>query len=256
MDIGSELRHARERRGLSLHDLSDRTKIGVSGLRAIENNEIERLPGGIFTRGFLKAYALEVGLDPTDLADRYISQFEPPAEDAATAAEREVLSDHYAEPGAATVSEYSGAISAIAAVVLVAACFFVLSRLQTVRSPEQAEVLPPATAPPAAAPASPATAPRSEIGTAGSTDRLRVELQPDAECWVSATADGTRVIYRTIQPGERQTIEAREAIVLRVGDAAGCGYAVNGTPGRSLGRPGEAITVTITPDNYQTFFRQ
>lgn len=60
----SELRHVRERLGLSLPDIADRTKIRTSILGAIERNEIERLPPPIFTRAFVKAYAREVGLDP------------------------------------------------------------------------------------------------------------------------------------------------------------------------------------------------
>src|SRR5687767_15066864 len=60
----SELRHARERLGLSLRDIADRTKIRTTILGAIENNETDRLPPPIFTRGFVKAYAREVGLDP------------------------------------------------------------------------------------------------------------------------------------------------------------------------------------------------
>ena len=60
----SELRHARERLGLSLRDISDRTKIRTSILSSIERNEIDRLPPPIFTRGFVRAYAREVGLDP------------------------------------------------------------------------------------------------------------------------------------------------------------------------------------------------
>ena len=60
----SELRHARERLGLSLRDISDRTKIRSRSLGSIERNEIDRLPPPIFTRAFVKAYAREVGLDP------------------------------------------------------------------------------------------------------------------------------------------------------------------------------------------------
>ena len=56
-------------------------------LGAIENNRIDTLPGGLFTRGFVKAYAREVGLDAANTARRYTSQFDelkgtPPAESA------------------------------------------------------------------------------------------------------------------------------------------------------------------------------
>jgi cytoskeleton protein RodZ len=76
MDIGEALRIAREQRGLSLETISQRTKIGVLALRAIEENDVQRLPGGIFLRGFVRAYAREVGLDVEDTVSRYVAQFE------------------------------------------------------------------------------------------------------------------------------------------------------------------------------------
>ena len=79
MDVGETLRMAREQRGLSLDVISQRTKIGTEKLRAIEENDIQRLPSGIFLRGFVRAYAREVGLDVEDTVNRYIAQFESQA---------------------------------------------------------------------------------------------------------------------------------------------------------------------------------
>jgi cytoskeleton protein RodZ len=79
MDMGETLRIAREQQGLSLDEISRRTKIAAEKLRAIEENDIQRLPSGIFLRGFLRAYAHEVGLDGEDTVNRYIAQFESQA---------------------------------------------------------------------------------------------------------------------------------------------------------------------------------
>jgi cytoskeleton protein RodZ len=79
MDVGETLRTAREQQGLSLDVISQRTKIGTEKLRAIEENDIQRLPSGIFLRGFVRAYAREVGLDVEDTVNRYIAQFESQA---------------------------------------------------------------------------------------------------------------------------------------------------------------------------------
>jgi cytoskeleton protein RodZ len=76
MDMGETLRMAREQQGLSLDVISQRTKINTEKLRAIEENDIQRLPSGIFLRGFLRAYAREVGLDVEDTVNRYLAQFE------------------------------------------------------------------------------------------------------------------------------------------------------------------------------------
>jgi hypothetical protein len=78
---------------------------------------------------------------------------------------------------------------------------------------------------------------------------LRLELRTKGPCWVSAVADGERVVYRLMQPGERTLVEARVAITLRVGDAGAVGYSINGATGRPLGRNGEPVTVRITNDN-------
>ena len=62
-DFGSKLREARERRGISLRQIANATKISVRALEALERNDISRLPGGIFSRAFVRSYAVEVGLD-------------------------------------------------------------------------------------------------------------------------------------------------------------------------------------------------
>ena len=62
MHAGSELRHAREKRGLSRDELSARTKISPPVLEAIEEAQYERLPAAVYLRGFLRSYAEEVGV--------------------------------------------------------------------------------------------------------------------------------------------------------------------------------------------------
>jgi hypothetical protein len=78
---------------------------------------------------------------------------------------------------------------------------------------------------------------------------LRLEIRLKGPCWVSAVADGERVVYRLMQPGERTLVEARRLITLRVGDAGAVAYSINGATGRPLGRHGEAVTVRITNEN-------
>jgi len=65
-DLGLALRAAREAAGRSLRDVADVTKLGMRTLEALERNQIDRLPPGIFRRAVVRAYAKEVGLDPED----------------------------------------------------------------------------------------------------------------------------------------------------------------------------------------------
>ena len=74
-DFGRKLREARERRGLSLRQISNSTKISMLTLEALERNDIARLPGGIFGRGVVRSYALEVGLDPESTIEEFMGQF-------------------------------------------------------------------------------------------------------------------------------------------------------------------------------------
>jgi transcriptional regulator with XRE-family HTH domain len=74
-DVGATLREARERRGLSLRQISNSTKIAMMTLEALERNDIARLPGGIFSRSFVRAYAVEVGLEPEVMIEQFMSQF-------------------------------------------------------------------------------------------------------------------------------------------------------------------------------------
>ena len=74
-DVGAYLREARERAGITLRAIATTTKISVLSLEALERNDVGRLPGGIFVRAFVRAYAKEVGLDPEDAVRRYIGRF-------------------------------------------------------------------------------------------------------------------------------------------------------------------------------------
>src|SRR5437762_9710682 len=74
-DFGSKLRAALERRGLSLRQIAVATKISVSALDALERNDISRLPGGIFSRAFVRSYPVEVGLDPDATIQEFLAQF-------------------------------------------------------------------------------------------------------------------------------------------------------------------------------------
>jgi cytoskeleton protein RodZ len=75
-DFGDKLREARQRRGVSLRDIADRTKISVSALESLERSDPSRLPGGIFSRAFVRSYASEVGLDPDVTLREFVDRFD------------------------------------------------------------------------------------------------------------------------------------------------------------------------------------
>ena len=62
-DFGHWLRRERERRGITIDAIANRTKIGSGLLQALERGDVSRWPGGIYRRSFVKSYADVVGLD-------------------------------------------------------------------------------------------------------------------------------------------------------------------------------------------------
>ena len=71
--FGDRLKKEREQRGITLDDISLTTKIGTRLLRALEEEKFEQLPGGIFNKGFVRAYARHVGLDEDQTVADYMA---------------------------------------------------------------------------------------------------------------------------------------------------------------------------------------
>jgi cytoskeleton protein RodZ len=71
--FGDRLRKEREDRGITLDDIALTTKIGTRLLRALEEEKFDQLPGGIFNKGFVRAYARHVGIDEDQAIADYIS---------------------------------------------------------------------------------------------------------------------------------------------------------------------------------------
>jgi cytoskeletal protein RodZ len=74
MTVGNELRRAREAAGLSAEQISERTKIQLHKIEALENDDFERLPQGIYLDGIVRAYAHEVAIDVEPMVERVRAQ--------------------------------------------------------------------------------------------------------------------------------------------------------------------------------------
>jgi cytoskeleton protein RodZ len=72
-EFGDKFRNAREKKELSLDDVSNVTKISTRMLQAIEEENFEQLPGGVFNRGFIRAYAKHLGLNSEDAVNDYLA---------------------------------------------------------------------------------------------------------------------------------------------------------------------------------------
>src|SRR5919197_3414398 len=82
--LGTWLRRERERRGVTLSQISEQTKLSVAILEGLEADDLSRWPGGIFRRAYSRCYATAVGLDP-DLVVRRVEETHPVPDGEATA---------------------------------------------------------------------------------------------------------------------------------------------------------------------------
>jgi cytoskeletal protein RodZ len=72
--LGEELKRRREERNISLNEISESTRIGIRFLKAIDSDNYSILPGGIFTRSFIRAYAKQVGMNEDEAMGLYNEQ--------------------------------------------------------------------------------------------------------------------------------------------------------------------------------------
>lgn len=261
--IGAELRRARTERKRSVEDVARATKINAEMIRAIENEAFARLPGGLFTRGFLRAYAREVGLDAEDIVERYRLEYEggpAPAPETTAKPDEQVISS--IRPAIVVDEETASSrriqILQLFVIVLIVALYFAVSpRPRTTEvANEAAPAAPVAEAPKDETPA-PAPAPVATKGTVAEEPptELTLELHPTGPCWVEATAAGERVFSKLMDTGEKASVTLNKDLTLRVGDPGAFAFSIAGTPGRSLGSPGQPVTVRMSLENYKTYLQ-
>jgi cytoskeleton protein RodZ len=277
--FGARLRDARERRGVTLRQIANATKISVGVLEALERNDISKLPGGIFGRAFVRSYAIEVGLDPEATILDFIAQFPNDSVTIGhpTSGQGE---DHVAVDSDQRTAGTFVWLAAIAVPIAAGLLYFTTIGRSVEPAPEPAAVTAPATenrpaaaeptpvavpepvavAPSAAAIAAPVAAapkpaePRQAV-TAAAGDQLTVALTAKRPCWVSATVDGQKAIERLLQSGEQQTVTVRREMVLTAGDASAIALQFNGADARSLGKSGEVVTARFNLTNYKDYLQ-
>jgi cytoskeletal protein RodZ len=258
MDVGLELRQARERRDISLQQLSHATKISPRVLQAIEAADPARLPALVFTRAFVKTYAEEVGLDPEDTMRRYLDQLEPPEpapESIAMHPDREPIEPPRQTPPYSPGKVLRGRFGTAGLLALVAVTAIALAVNQHARATSAQEQTAPAVATAGFVPQTPASP--AAVGTSGQTaaplDALHVTIAPTGPCWVQASVGDERVFGALLAAGVRRTVDAGTDLTLRVGDPSTFAFEINGQPARVAGPAGQAVTVHVTRDNYAQY---
>jgi cytoskeletal protein RodZ len=280
-EFGARLKQARQARGVSLAQIASVTKISVRSLEAVERNDFSRLPGGIFTRAFVRAYANEVGLDPEVALEQFLAQV--PDEVAAVPTGSPESID-----GRSPHAEWQEKLTwrhvavAIGTVALAAAAWYAWSRpprplsSSTIGDPPavQAPVDVPlpsaqgarsqpaalqASSPEPQAPAearATVAAPTAAASAPAPSAPLVVDMSTTSDCWLFVTTDGTASPSRVYAKGERLSVSARREVIVKAGDAAALVVTINGRPAAPLGGAGRVVTIRLTPDNWASFVAQ
>jgi transcriptional regulator with XRE-family HTH domain len=237
--VGDQLRGARERLGMTLVDLSRRTRIKPSLLAALEQGDVEKLPRGPFRRGFARAYALEVGLDAERLLKHFESEPTPPAPSTPPPHDRQQLSS------SSFVSRLAVCAAIVAAAVAVPR-WILSSGDPSVGAPTLAAVGTGGVQP-ADAGQTPATSLTTQPQVAVGGPTVTLGLRAVDEVWVQADVDGQRLAYGLIPAGTERTFVARTSLSLRIGDAGAVEYTIDGVRGAPLGPRGFVRELHLTP---------
>jgi len=282
--FGENLRREREMRGVTLQEISAATKISARFLQALEAEEFAKVPGGVFTRSFIRAYAKYLGLDE----DRVLAEYQLVAQPKADVDLSRLTVSH---PDGRRERSRGPLLTLLFAVILVGGGYLLYRSAHRAPLPGSGVTGPPpaptpaappspppqATSAPAAAPSSisPAAersaAPTQGVGGSGALTGPSAALSaaPDSgalsvapaegglvlqvaateRAWVAVDADSRTVLQRVLNPSEIETLKAKESFDVTTGNAQGIILTLNGETLKPLGRRGEVKSIHLTQND-------
>jgi cytoskeletal protein RodZ len=214
--VGSALRTARTKRGLTLEEAARDTRIRADILGALEDEDFEHLLGDVYVRGSLRSYAQYLGLNPDRVVERYALHADEPA------APRPAASPMGTVERAMTGSRFrdNQRLVVLGAVTLlvVAVVMGVVSRQRT--APEPADMS--------------ARAQQPELDR-----RITAELIANRDgAQVTLTVDAGAPQTVSLAEGEAQSFEASSSLVVRIADGGSVHLSISGVDKGSPGTPG------------------
>jgi cytoskeleton protein RodZ len=269
--FGAKLKREREKKGITLDDISLSTKIGTRLLRALEDEHFDQLPGGIFNKGFVRAYARHLGLDEDQTISDYLaaSGDAPPAK----TLEPQIADalEARAEDAPTGVAQIPWGYLAIA-LLLIALGFAVWGFNSREKERESREATP-APSVPAKQASEPVTPPVTQTQAAPSESQPPAETPPPTvasvpattpaagefvvamkahdQSWVSIKTDADPATEATLESGTEKSIHAKDSITIRAGNVGALDFYWNGKQLPSQGVDGEVKTLTFGPQGLQ-----
>ena len=234
--FGKYLRQQRELREISLQEVSQRTKIKKQFLIALEEDRFDELPGMAFVRGFISAYAQEIGLDPAQV----LLQFE------------EFLRKNEPEEKESPPKFSTKKLILFLGIFI----FLLMSLIGAIWVKEKKSLkdvqdeLKRKTEKLSAVAKAQAKAKFSESKELSSPYLVVVEAKE--LCWLLATMDDSKTREATLYPGERIEFNAKERLSLLIGNAGGVDVYVNSVKLKPLGAHWKPVRVLI-PDELDKY---
>ena len=251
-NFGEELRLAREARGISLREISEQTRISMRYLEAIETNDYKRLPGGIFNRSFIKAYAKFIGYDEQAALEGYTR----------TAREQGDTDEISTTPYQSRVYTDSNTRSPVVTLLLTILILAVLSLVvwgvkhwYERREAARAENKPAATNPQnSQAVPTVQTAPANQ--SAPATGGFHIQIKARGESvWISTQVDDAKKASGIVlQPDEAREFDPQQSLKLGYAPvkAKAIEVNINGRPARV---PQDKAEMLITKETYEQFLQ-
>jgi len=123
-DFGSYLKKERELRGVPLEEISKETKIRLSFLKALEENDFDSFPGEVFIKGYIRSYAKSIGSDVDEVLNIYDDEVGRERKERLKEKEEEALSASKEDSGV-----FKLFLSLLALLVIGAGVYFLLDNL-------------------------------------------------------------------------------------------------------------------------------
>ena len=264
--VGYTLRQERERQNLSVSDIEQGTSIRALYIEAIEAGEYDKLPGKIYTKGFIKNYANFLGMDADAVVKEFatdMAEIEAEAEAARLAeiaaqnpeaAEKNIESNPEKKPVGYSIQDKVGGSSnmlIVAAVVLIAAVAGGLWSFLSSSDGDVASVNPPVeqtqnVTPESTSENNPEPVANANPAPPPPSDKVAVQARFSDRCWALVTVDGAVVQEGVIEGGQTLAWEGNENISFRLGNAGAVEFFQNGQSLGIQGAIGDVIDKTFT----------
>lgn len=241
--IGELLREVRESMTLSYEEVAKKTLIRANLIRSIETANVEQLPEPVYTRGLIRRYADDLGLDGETLASQYFTPTSPE--------NRPSFWRIPITPQLRPVHLYVTYVALIA--IAISALSYTLKR--TTASSEmvtlpvlQGEVAEEATMPETGAEAANTETP-DDPAPVISNDPIRISVEMQDQSWLRVTADQEVAFEGILKAGTVQNWTAQDTLKIRAGNAGAVAVSFNEGDAEVLGKPGVVAEVTFPPED-------